>query len=330
MRRRDLLRTAGLGPIAATALPGLLQLTASPVSAQAVPTPALDTDFYFTGLSSAGRVGGVEHVIAATGNGAIGGTTADGGGAFTHYDNLGVGLPKPILASGTWRATRLVSYKEVGTYGKLAAGVADIDVVLERTEPSRGASRGRLRIVSNLSPAGMVNGEPSGYTLTIVGGPGPFRQIPAVGMTVFSKSGAGSRAGAPVASDPDAALMPQADAPEMAIALEPSKTLVGHLDVGQPDGQFAYYKLEYPGSEVTCTVGLDIFPDQHNLLLNAGLLVYGPDPTRRLYAKGTPQHQHRPNVSADFRSTEAGTYTIQVYNYDPALPMDFEIRSTLA
>jgi hypothetical protein len=333
MRRRDLLRRAGLGPIAAAALPSLLQLTASPVSAQAVPAPAapapaLDTDFYFTGLSSAGRVGGVEHWIAATGNGAIGGTTADGGGAFTHYDNLGVGLPKPILASGTWRATRLVSYKQVGTYGTLAAGVADLEVVLERVEPSPGLTRGRLRIVSNLSPAGMVNGEPSGYTLTIAGGPAPFRQLPAAGMTVFSKIGVASGTEAPAASTSGAALMPQAGVPENAIHLEPGKTLAGRLAVGQPDGQFAYYKIEYPGDDAPHTIDLNIFPDQHNLLLNAGFLVYGPDPTRRLYARGTPQHQHRPNVTADFRSTEAGTYTIQVYNYDPALPMDFEIRAS--
>jgi hypothetical protein len=324
MRRRELLRTAGLGSMAAAALPSLLPLAASPVSAQAVPLPALDTDFYFTGLSSAGKVGGVEHWIAATGNGALGGTTADGGGAFAYYDNLGVGLPKPILASGTWRATRLVSFKQVGVYGTLAAGVADMEVVLERREPAPGAVRGRLRIVSNLSPAGLVNGEPSGYSLALAGGPGTFRQLPGAGMTVFSK--VASPVPAASAAPAGAVLRPQADVPEDAIPLEPGELLVGYLPVGQPDGQFSYYKFEYPGDGATYTVDLNIHPDQHNLLLNAGFLVFGPDPARRLYAKGTPQHQHRPNVSADFRSTEAGTYTIQVYNYDPALPMEFEIR----
>jgi hypothetical protein len=121
--------------------------------------------------------------------------------------------------------------------------------------------------------------------------------------------------------------MPQAELPEKAILLDPGQTLVGHLAVGQPNGQFAYYKIAYPGADSTFTVELNIFPDQHNLLLNAGFNVYGPDGTR-LFARGSPQHLHRPNVSADFRSAEAGIYTVQVYNYDPVLPIDFEIRGT--
>jgi hypothetical protein len=326
MRRRDLLRTAGLGSIAAAGLPSLLQLTVSPVSAQSA-----ETEFQFVGLSTAGMVGAVEHFIAATGNGTISGSTVDGGGAFTHYDNAAVGLPKPILGSGTWRATRLLGYKEVGTFGSLVAGVADIQVELTREMPEPATLTGRLHIVSNLSPAGIMSGEPSGYALSIFGGPvGPFRQRPNAGMTIFSKAASAPSGEAPPAAAAPAsavALKPQADRPQDALLLEAGRMLKGHLAAGGPRGQFAYYKFEYPGDESTYTVDLHIFPDRYDLLQHAGFNLYGPDPTK-LYGKGGPQHTHRPNVSGDFSSVDPGIYTIQVYNYDPSIPIDFEISGT--
>jgi hypothetical protein len=100
---------------------------------------------------------------------------------------------------------------------------------------------------------------------------------------------------------------------------------MGQLAAGPPSGQFAYYKFEYPGDESTLTIEMEIFPDQHNVLLNAGFNVYGPE-SGALYLRGTPLHQHRPNVTGDFRGVHAGTYIVQVYNYDPVLPIDFEIR----
>jgi hypothetical protein len=96
---------------------------------------------------------------------------------------------------------------------------------------------------------------------------------------------------------------------------------LGHLPADPPDGQFAYCKIEHLDGDATSTVDLTIFPDQPNLLLDAGFDVYGPDPTKR-YARGTPQHPHRPNVSADFRSAGAALYTVQVYSRDPVLPID--------
>jgi hypothetical protein len=350
MRRRDLLKAAGVGSIGVAALPALLQADAAPASAQtAAPAQAqpaapdaiqvvapLEMEFQFVAVSSAGKVGGVEHYMAASGNGSISSFGIDGAGAFTHYDNASDSLPKPILSAGTWRAKRLIGGKELGSFGSLVAGVADFEVELTRQVPSPATLRGRLRLVSNLSPAGVMNGEPSGYSLTIFGGPvGPFRQLPDdAGMTIFSKVGGSAQpTPTPVPTPtrvpggkfvlPDAVDAPQADTPQKATLIEPGKMLKGHLAAGGSSGQFAYYKFDYSGGG-TFTVNLNVFPDQYEVLQHAGFNVYGPNRWKH-YATGSPQHLHRPNVSGDFESPDKGIYTVQVYNYNRLIAIDFEV-----
>jgi hypothetical protein len=122
---------------------------------------------------------------------------------------------------------------------------------------------------------------------------------------------------------PVAVEAPQADTPPKATLLEPAKMFKGHLAAGGSQGQFAYYKFDYSGGGIF-TVNLNVFPDRYDVLQQAGFRVYGPN-RWKLYAAGAPQHLHRPNVSGDFESPDRGIYTVQVYNYNRLIAVDFEI-----
>jgi hypothetical protein len=315
LRRRDLLRRAGIASVGFGAFAGLFGSVAAPVSA------ADATVFTFAGVDSAGNVDGVEHFITASGSGVITGGSVEGQGAFTHYDNAVPGNPKPVLGAGTWTAKRLVSFKETGSYGAMVAGVADIEVELVQEAPSPARAHAVLRVVSNLPQAGIATGEPSGYFLVVPGGPvGPYRPVGASpGMAVFTRTNAAAVA----AAIPEA--ITQADTPEKALVLEPDRTLKGHLPAGGRRGSFAYYKFEYAGDESAYNVNLHVTPERpEELLTRVGFNVYGREPGK-VYAQGAPQPGMNPNVTGDLVSSFDGWYVVQVYNYDPTTAVDFEI-----
>ena len=98
------------------------------------------------------------------------------------------------MAAGTWKARLLVSYKEIDTWGVLAAGILEMVVDLFTQLPSPAVVRGaRLKVVGNVPFGGLVNpGEIVGYTLSIPGTdfftggtPGSFEPT-GVGATTFS------------------------------------------------------------------------------------------------------------------------------------------------
>ncbi len=197
MDRREFLRKAGLGSVALASLPALANALAKPAWAQG------RRGFTFDALNRAGPEGTPDrpaHTLIMAGQGhfdpAKVGSQAEGGGYYVHTTLPGA-LPRPIVASGTWRARLLVSYKEIGTWGVFAAGIAEMVVDLFTQVPSPAVIRGaRLKVVCNIGPAGLVNpGEIEGYTLSVPGTdfftgatPGPFQAIPpgGVGLTVFS------------------------------------------------------------------------------------------------------------------------------------------------
>ncbi len=103
-----------------------------------------------------------------------------GGGSFTHIDITATTTPLPIKASGTWHAEKVMSYSEVGTYGSFAAGTLMISIVL--VLPDGTTIPATLKVVCNISPAGLDTGTKEGITLSVHGDtftPGP------VGTTVF-------------------------------------------------------------------------------------------------------------------------------------------------
>ena len=209
MDRRAFLTKAGLGSMTLASL-GALADTFSP-SAWA----AGERSFQFMCFSVAGPAGtpaSPQHRMAMGGQGrfdpARGGSQANGGGVFTHHLFPGAnpppgGTPLPVVASGTWKARQMVGYKEVGTWGVLAAGTVDLVIDMSGEIPSRAVIRGSvLRIICNIGPAGLVvpGGETEGFKLSIPGTefsaggtPGPFvplffpgTPVPSLGITIFS------------------------------------------------------------------------------------------------------------------------------------------------
>ena len=218
--RRRFLKKAGLGSAVLASLPMLADALAKPAWAQG------RTNFHFFCLSVAGPQGAQpaatpaapQHAMIMAGQGDFDPSQAasrvSGGGLFVHFTFPGAapppgGAPLPVVASGMWGNGRLVSYRQIGTFGVQGAGVLELVVDLMREMPSKTVIRGaRLKIVCHIGPAGLVNpGELEGFTLSIPGTefftggtPGPFTPLggfptargpgqlgaPGLGITGFS------------------------------------------------------------------------------------------------------------------------------------------------
>ncbi|MGH2358162.1 MAG: hypothetical protein ACRDGJ_09145 [Candidatus Limnocylindria bacterium] len=180
MKRREFLKQAGQGTVALASAPALAHMLSRVALAQGG-----TTNYHFLAFSSAGVVAGVDHRIAAVGDGLVtpGGVT--GGGAFVHFDNLPP-APKPILGTGSWKAKRLLSFQQFGTWGALSTGVLEMEITLV---PVSGAPiDAMLNITCNLGPANLFVTPPAaeGYTLTIPGFLTFTPLVPALGLTVFT------------------------------------------------------------------------------------------------------------------------------------------------
>jgi len=157
------------------------------------PTSAADdnqTNFRFVSNSNAATIGGVAHRMLMNGTGKVTASQVVGSGSFVHI-NSAAPVPKTILASGTWKAKRLVSFNLIGTYGSLAAGTLEMEVDLILDFPSPAVIPATLEIICNLSPAGLLTDEEEGFILTIDGAPfGQFKpKVPAdqtSGLSVFT------------------------------------------------------------------------------------------------------------------------------------------------
>ncbi len=172
--RRDFLKKAAVGTAAVALLPSFLNSLAPIARAASQPEPMT---FHFAAVSKAPPVEGVEHRIAMSGNGLVTPGNVAAGGSFTHYDNTGLKDPKTILQSGNWKATDLVDFNLIGTWGKgpFSAGTVEMDVNLNRQFPSELVIPARLKVIANIGSAGLTTGKPQGFTLTIPNAPyGPF------------------------------------------------------------------------------------------------------------------------------------------------------------
>ncbi len=194
--RKEFLKNIGLGSLALGSLPALLGMLTTPAGAQG------GLNFHFVTVTGAGA-GANQHLMASFGQGHFDprvGSRVEGKGGFFHFTPA-ASPPFPLVASGTWEARLVVSYKQLGTYGVAAAGIAEMVVDMFQRVPSPAVMRGAvLKVVCNLLPAGLVNpGELEGVTWSIPGTdfaaggtPGPFRPIAspppagAFGLTVFT------------------------------------------------------------------------------------------------------------------------------------------------
>jgi hypothetical protein len=182
IERREFLRRAGVGSAALAGFPAV-----------AGTAWAKDNDdgnkrrrrFYFQALSGQAATISSGESIVMNGCGSFSARSVRGGGEFVHFD--GRKIPSPdFIATGSWRATRFVSFREVGTWGVGVSGILEMKIKLLPCDGPvvRGAT---LVIVCNIGPAGLMTGQPEGFVLTVPG-LAPFKQFhPELGLTFFSQ-----------------------------------------------------------------------------------------------------------------------------------------------
>ena len=183
IERREFFKRAGVGSAALAVFPAL----AGTAWAQDDDDGGGRKRFYFQALSGqAATVGGGESIIMS-GCGSFGHRSVRGGGEFVLFD--GTQIPSPdVIATGSWRATRFLSFEEVGTFGVNVSGILEMEIKLIPCEGRvvRGAT---LKIVCNIGVAGLetVPFQQEGFTLTVPG-LAPFRPFtPPLGLTVFTQ-----------------------------------------------------------------------------------------------------------------------------------------------
>jgi hypothetical protein len=146
--------------------------------------------FYFVALS------GVEETVTGGDSIAMSGfgrfNPRDGRilavGEFIHFDGTNFGSPDNVIGTGKWRATRLLSFEQIGVWGVGVAGIIEMRIKLFPCEGPviRGAT---LKVVCNLGPAGIFTDpfQQEGYTLTLPNGVtfSPF--TPPSGLTIFTR-----------------------------------------------------------------------------------------------------------------------------------------------
>ena len=135
-------------------------------------------------------VSGTTDRMIIQGDGSFNANQAHGGGTFDHFQT-GATLPLHIVASGTWRATDVVSFSHSPTsHGPFEGGV----LVMHATFYPSGQPAIKnvtVEVDCNLGPIGFSTGKTEGVIVTIPGGPvfGPTNlgpTTPFTGVTVFT------------------------------------------------------------------------------------------------------------------------------------------------
>ena len=127
---------------------------------------------------------GAKGVVLMAGDGRFTSSHVEGHGMFAHIDTT---TPKPnkILNAGTWKATSLVSFTLVGTYGVQASGILTMKVDLVQEIPSPAVMPATLTVVCNIPFVPLVTGKDEGFSLDA-----PFGsfepETPTAGISIFS------------------------------------------------------------------------------------------------------------------------------------------------
>lgn len=99
------------------------------------------------------------------------------------------------------------------------------------------------------------------------------------------------------------------------------QSLWGSL-VGNRGGAFAYYTFYYPGDGSTVRLIATFWPADEWLNRGQGFNVYGGG---RLIAQSQPERDNISRQIAEFSSYLAGTFVIQVYNYNPGVTTTYTL-----
>ena len=148
--------------------------------------------FHFLSQSVDPAAGDLGHTFFMSGTGKFNHQYVTGGGFYNHFDNA-----TGLLATGKWRAERLVSYEQVENENiPLGFVVAGILVAEVRPFPEGGPSNGvpaTPTVVCNVGSVGAFTGFTEGYFLDVAGlsfEPATFPDTGfPVGVTAFSVGG---------------------------------------------------------------------------------------------------------------------------------------------
>src|SRR4051812_4696643 len=180
MERRELIKRAGAASAALAAFPALAEASWAHGD-----DGGRRRRFYFQAVSGqAATLAGGESILMS-GCGSFTRRSARGGGEFVHFD--GTKIPSlNFINTGSWRATRFLSFEEVGTWGVAVSGILELKIRLIPCD-APAVPDATLKIVCNIGPAGLEN-EPfqqEGFTLTVPG-LAPFAPFtPPAGLTLF-------------------------------------------------------------------------------------------------------------------------------------------------
>jgi hypothetical protein len=182
MERSDFLKKAGIGSVALASVPALAEVAWAHDDDDDGPLR-----FYFVALSGQAPTVTGGDSIAMSGCGSFTERRVRGGGEFVHFDGTRFGDPDNVIATGSWKARRFLSFHEQGTWGVAVSGILRMEIRLLPCDGPviRGAT---LEIVCNLAPAGIFNpGTTEGFTLAVPG-LAPFRAfMPNIGLTLFTR-----------------------------------------------------------------------------------------------------------------------------------------------
>ncbi len=131
--------------------------------------------FTLVAVNEAPAIDNVQPLLVLSGYGTFTPGSVNGGGGYLYVD-AATEVPKTILSTGTWKATKVLRWTPAeggATYGRVNPGVLDlqVDLISEEGEEINGAT---LRINCNVGLAGITNKDPDtgeplaeGYWLTI-------------------------------------------------------------------------------------------------------------------------------------------------------------------
>jgi hypothetical protein len=114
--------------------------------------------------------------------------------------------------------------------------------------------------------------------------------------------------------------------PATAVVL--SGTVSGDIAAAPPNlgsGREAFLTFQYPGDGSSVRVDVEITPGDLASASHAGFKIYGPTGGKQ-YAEGGQTGRH-PSHEAEFSSTEAGTYLVEVFNYN-VTPIHYQATAT--
>jgi hypothetical protein len=151
-------------------------------------TPKTETHgrvgFHFLVLDAI--AGGASDRMIIQGDGSFNGNEASGGGTFDHFLG-GTGPPATLVATGTWKADDVVSWKPGSTHGVYQGGILVINATV-KPNGKPAIKNVMIQVDCNLGPANFSTGNPEGVVVTFPGTPTvKFTPTnPTTGVTVFS------------------------------------------------------------------------------------------------------------------------------------------------